>query len=62
MGVFDGVLASAAAGIVTVTNPTGVVVAVVCAWSAGSSEASRVQASAVASGRMEREEAFIDGV
>ena len=55
-------LASTAAGMVTVMNPTGVVVAVVCAWSAGSRDARSVQASAVASGRIEREEAFIDGV
>ena len=62
MVALDGVLASTAAGTVTVMNPTGVVVAVVCACSEGTSEASSAQAIAVARGRIRREEeVFIDG-
>ena len=43
-------------------NPTGTVVAVVCACSEGTSDASSAQAIAVASGRIRREEeVFISG-
>lgn len=60
--MLDGVVGSIAAGMVRVMNPTGVVVAVVWAWSVGTSEASSVQRMAVARGRIRREdEVFIGG-